>query len=192
MECFTVTSKKLNSVMSRHDNKRIINIPNQVQVESTPGFMKISGPLGSILINLKLLDPKAQVAWKYNNTSLFINAASAELAGFWYGRLNSIFHGVTRGHSTSLTLRGIGYRVRVEGQNVYLKVGLSHDILYRIPNGVQVYAPDPITLILFGIDASQVNQVAASIIHLRKPSAYQSKGIYKTHGIYHRKAGKRK
>ena len=46
--------------------------------------------------------------------------------------------------------------------------------------------------ILFGIDASQVNQVAASLIHLRKPSAYQSKGIYKTNSVYPRKAGKRK
>ena len=178
--------------MSRHDNTRIIDIPNQVQVESRPGFMKISGPLGSILINLAKLDPKANIAWKYNDISLFINAASTALAGLWYGKINSLFHGVTRGHSMSLTLRGIGYRVRVEGQNVYLKVGLSHDILYRVPESVQVYAPDSVTLILFGIDSSQVNQVAASLIHLRKPSVYQSKGIYKTNGMYRRKAGKRK
>jgi large subunit ribosomal protein L6 len=192
MECFTNSGKNLNPIMSRHDNTRIIDIPDQVQVKSKPGFMKVSGPLGSILINLAQLDPKAKIAWKYNDTSLFINAASPALAGLWYGKISSLFHGVTRGHSASLTLRGIGYRTRVEGQNVYLKLGLSHDILYRIPEGVQVYAPDPVTLILFGIDASQVNQVAASLIHLRKPSAYQSKGIYKTNSVYPRKAGKRK
>ena len=178
--------------MSRHGNTRVIDIPNQVKLESTSGFMKILGPLGSISLNLSQLDPKAKVAWKYNDTSLFINAASPALAGLWYGKINSLFHGVTRGHSTSLTLRGIGYRVRVEGQNIYLKLGLSHDILYCIPKNVQVYAPDPVTLILFGIDANQVTQVAASLVHLRKPSSYQSKGIYKTHGIYRRKAGKRK
>ena len=56
----------------------------------------------------------------------------------------------------------------------------------------RVYAPDTVTLILFGIDANQVTQVAAALIHLRKPSSYQSKGIYNTHGVYRRKAGKRK
>jgi large subunit ribosomal protein L6 len=178
--------------MSRHGNTRIINIPNQVKVESKPGFMKILGPLGSISLNLSQLDPKARIAWKYNDTSLFINAASPALAGLWHGKISSLFYGVTRGHSASLTLKGIGYRVRVEGQNIYLKLGLSHDILYRIPESVQVYAPDAVTLILFGTDANQVNQVAASLIHLRKPSSYQSKGIYNTHGVYRRKAGKRK
>jgi len=178
--------------MSRHGNTRVIDIPNQVTVESTPGFMKILGPLGSISLNLSQLDPKAQIAWKYSNTSLYINAVSPALAGFWYGRINSLFRGVTRGHTASLTLKGIGYRVRVEGQNVYLKVGLSHDILYKIPESVQVYAPSTTTLVLFGIDANQVSQVAAALIHLRKPSSYQSKGIYNTHGVYRRKAGKRK
>jgi large subunit ribosomal protein L6 len=178
--------------MSRHTNHRTIEIPSQVKVKDTPGIMTISGPLGTISFDLKQLDPKAKIAWKYSNTSLFIYAASSSLAGLWEGRLNSLFKGVTRGHSVSLTLKGIGYRVRVNKQKVYLKVGLSHDILYCIPLGVQVYAPDPTTLVLFGIDANQVNQVAASIIHMRKPSAYQSKGIYKTHGVYQRKAGKRK
>ena len=178
--------------MSRHGNTRVIDIPNQVKVESAPGFMRILGPLGSILLNLSQLDPKAKIAWRYNETSLFINAASPALAGLWYGRIISLFHGVTRGHTSSLTLRGIGYRVRVEGQNVYLKVGLSHDILYKIPESVQVYAPDTVTLILFGIDANQVTQVAAALIQLRKPSSYQSKGIYNTHAVYRRKAGKRK
>jgi large subunit ribosomal protein L6 len=178
--------------MSRHGNTRVIDIPNQVKVESTPGLMKILGPLGSISLNLSQLDPKAQIAWKYNDTSLFINAVSPALAGLWYGKISSLFRGITRGHTASLTLRGIGYRVRVEGQHVYLKVGLSHDILYKIPESVQVYAPDTVTLILFGIDANQVTQVAAALIHLRKPSSYQSKGIYNTHKIYRRKAGKRK
>ncbi len=77
--------------MSRHGNTRVIDIPNQVKVESAPGFMRILGPLGSILLNLSQLDPKAKIAWRYNETSLFINAASPALAGLWYGRIISLF-----------------------------------------------------------------------------------------------------
>lgn len=178
--------------MSGNGNKRIIEIPKQVRIKSSPGVLTISGPLGYVTLNLIKIDLKARVAWKQENNTLSIYAASSALAGLWSGRLKSIFHGVTRGHSVSLTLRGIGYRVRVEQQNIYLKVGTSHDTLYRVPEGIRVYSPDPTTLILFGVDASQVNQVGASLIHLRKPSAYQVKGIYKSNGNYPRKAGKRK
>jgi large subunit ribosomal protein L6 len=62
----------------------------------------------------------------------------------------------------------------------------------RVPDGIRVYAPDPTTLIVFGVDANQVHQVGASLIHIRRPSAYQAKGIYKTRGVYRRQAGKRK
>jgi len=192
MECIANSSKKIEFVMSEYNITRFVDIPNQVKVEQSFGLLKITGPLGYISLNLVKMDPKGQVAYKQESNKLYINAASSALAGLWCGRLNSIFYGVTRGHSTSLTLRGIGYRARVDGQNIYLKVGTSHDTLYRIPEGIRVYSPDPVTLILFGVDASQVNQVGASIVHLRKPSAYQIKGIYKSNGIYRRKAGKRK
>lgn len=192
MECITNSSKNVEFVMSKYNITRSIDIPNQVRVEQSPGLLTITGPLGYINLNLSKMDPKGQIAYKQENNQLHINSASPALTGLWCGRFNSIFYGVTRGHSVSLTLRGIGYRARVEGQDIYLKVGTSHDTLYRVPEGIRVYSPDPVTLILFGVDASQVNQVGASLVHLRKPSAYQLKGIYKTNGIYRRKAGKRK
>lgn len=192
MECITNSGKKIEFVMSEYNTTRLVDIPDQVKIEKLSGLLKITGPLGYIYLNIAKMDPKGQIAYKQKDNKFYINAALPALAGLWYGKLNSIFHGVTRGHSMSLTLRGIGYRARVEGQNIYLKVGTSHDTLYRVPKGIMVYSADPVTLILFGVDANQVNQVGASLVHLRKPSAYQIKGIYKTNGVYRRKAGKRK
>lgn len=192
MEWVTNPGKNINFVMSEYTTTRFIEVPDQVKIEKSPGSIVISGPLGYINLDLVKMDPKAQIAWKQENNKVFINSASSALTGLWYGRLNSIFYGLTRGHSMSLTLRGIGYRARVDGQNIYLKVGTSHDILYCVPAGIRVYSPDPVTLILFGVDINQVSQVGASLVHLRKPSTYQVKGIYKSDGIYRRKAGKRK
>ena len=178
--------------MSRHTTLRHVSIPETVSITSTPGYMTISGPLGCVSLDLAHMDPHAQVAWRVHDMVLSIYAHTPSLTGLWQGRMSSLFHGVTRGHSLSLTLRGIGYRARLDGQDIDLKVGTSHDTMYRVPDGIRVYAPDPTTLIVFGVDANQVHQVGASLIHIRRPSAYQAKGIYKTRGVYRRKAGKRK
>lgn len=177
--------------MSRHTCFRSIPIPETVRITSTPGHCHLQGPLGGVSLDIGGMDPQAQVAWRVG-TSLDICAAHPRLAGLWAGRFQSLLHGITRGYSVTLLVRGIGYRVRMRAQDVYFKLGLSHDIVYRIPSGMCAYTPDASTLVLFGVDPAQINQVAAHILALRPPSAYQSRGIYRQHRVYPRKAGKRK
>lgn len=154
--------------------------------------LEITGPLGRVCLDLQGMDPYGRMAWRMQDQEVSIMAPTPALAGFWRSRLRSLCHGVTRGYACSLYFRGIGYRVRVEEQRVYCKLGLSHDVLYVCPAGIRVYSPDPTHLVLFGVDQAHVHQVRAEIIALRPPSAYQLKGIYSDLAPPSLKSGKRK
>jgi large subunit ribosomal protein L6 len=154
--------------------------------------LHLEGPLGRVNLDLSAMDPHGNLSIKVSNTSVHIHAAYPSLAGLWQGRLSSLIEGVTNGHVVSLILRGIGYRAKVDGQYVYLKLGTSHDTLFIVPEGIRVFAKEPTQLILFGVDRAHVCQVAASLQALRPPSSYQAKGIYLADQIIRRKAGKRK
>nr|ATZ81777.1 50S ribosomal protein L6 [Picochlorum sp. 'soloecismus'] len=177
--------------MSRHTCYRSIHIPDTVHISYTNGEFHLQGPLGGVSLDIAHMDPKAMVAWRLR-TSLEIYAAHPRLAGLWAGRFQSLIHGVIRGYSVTLMVKGIGYRVRIHRNDVYFKLGISHDIIYRIPKGLCGYTPDASTLVLFGVDPAHMNQVAAHIIALRPPSVYQTRGLYRHHRVYPLKVGKRK
>lgn len=177
--------------MSRHTCYRSIPIPDTVRITATGGMLHVQGPLGGVSLDVARMDPQAQVSCRVQD-SLDIVAAHPALAGLWAGRCRALIHGVTRGYSVTLMVKGIGYRVRVQGSDAYFKLGLSHDIIYRVPRGVSVYTPDASTLVLFGVDPAHIHQVAAHMVALRPPSAYQTRGIYRLNRVYSRKVGKRK
>lgn len=177
--------------MSRHTCYRSIPIPDTVRITTTNGTLHFQGPLGQVSLDVARMDPQAKVAYRVQD-SLDIVAAHPRLAGLWAGRCHSLIHGITRGYSVTLGVKGIGYRVRVQERDVYFKLGLSHDIVYRVPPGISVYTPDASTLVIFGVDSAHIHQVAAHMVALRPPSAYQTRGIYRLNRVYSRKAGKRK
>ncbi|MCY4178769.1 MAG: 50S ribosomal protein L6, partial [Litoreibacter sp.] len=100
--------------------------------------------------------------------------------------------GVTDGFKKELEINGVGYRAAMEGKNLKLNLGLSHDVVYEVPEGVTVAAPKPTEIVIEGNDEQQVGQVAAEIRAWRKPEPYKGKGIkYKDEYIF-RKEGKKK
>ena len=100
--------------------------------------------------------------------------------------------GVTDGFKKELEIQGVGYRAAMEGKNLKLNLGLSHDVVYEVPEGVTVVAPKPTEITIEGIDEQLVGQVAANIRAWRKPEPYKGKGIrYKGEFVF-RKEGKKK
>src|SRR4029079_18389476 len=91
-----------------------------------------------------------------------------------------------------LEITGVGYRAQAQGRNLRLQLGYSHDVNYKLPEGVDVKTPDQNTDEIRGIDKQQVGQVAAEIRRWRKPEPYKGKGIkYRGEYIF-RKEGKKK
>ena len=100
--------------------------------------------------------------------------------------------GVTEGYTKKLLITGVGYRASVQGRNLKLQLGYSHDVDYAIPEGITIATPDQTTVNISGIDKQQVGQVAAEIRRWRKPEPYKGKGIKYAGEFIFRKEGKKK
>ncbi len=104
----------------------------------------------------------------------------------------NLIAGVTEGFTKKLEMTGVGYRASVQGHNVQLQLGYSHDIIFPIPQGIQVVCPKPTEIVVTGIDKQKVGQVAAEIRRFRPPEPYKGKGIRYAGEFILRKEGKKK
>jgi len=107
-------------------------------------------------------------------------------------QIQNLITGVTDGFKKELEINGVGYRAQAQGNKMTLNLGLSHDVVFEVPEGVTVTTPKNTEIIVEGIDQQLVGQVAANIREWRKPEPYKGKGIkYKDEYIF-RKEGKKK
>ena len=104
----------------------------------------------------------------------------------------NLITGVTEGFTKQLLITGVGYRANVQGKNLKLQLGYSHDVDYAIPEGITILTPDQTTINISGIDKQKVGQVAAEIRRWRKPEPYKGKGIKYAGEFIFRKEGKKK
>ncbi|MGQ4272705.1 50S ribosomal protein L6 [Terrihabitans sp. B22-R8] len=100
--------------------------------------------------------------------------------------------GVTSGFEKKLEIEGVGYRASVQGKNLVLALGYSHDVIYPIPDGITITATKPTELTVAGINKQQVGQVAAEIREWRPPEPYKGKGVRYAGEFIFRKEGKKK
>ena len=106
--------------------------------------------------------------------------------------ISNLMTGVTEGFTKKLEITGVGYRAAVQGSNLQLQLGYSHDVAFPIPKGIQVACPKPTEIVVTGIDKQQVGQVAAEIRRFRPPEPYKGKGVRYAGEFILRKEGKKK
>jgi large subunit ribosomal protein L6 len=106
--------------------------------------------------------------------------------------VNNLMTGVTKGFERKLEITGVGYRAAVQGKNLQLQLGYSHDVVYPIPEGIQIATPKPTEITITGIDSQKVGQVAAEIRGFRPPEPYKGKGVKYAGEYIFRKEGKKK
>lgn len=82
----------------------------------------------------------------------------------------NILQGVKDGFEKKLEITGVGYRAALQGKNLQLALGFSHDVVYETPAGITITVPKPTEITVTGIDKQQVGQVAAEIREYRAPS----------------------
>jgi large subunit ribosomal protein L6 len=100
--------------------------------------------------------------------------------------------GVTKGFEDKLDITGVGYRASVQGKNLQIALGYSHDVIYPIPEGIAIVTPKPTEILITGIDKQKVGQVAAEIRGFRPPEPYKGKGVRYSGEYIFRKEGKKK
>ena len=104
----------------------------------------------------------------------------------------NLIAGVTKGFEEKLEITGVGYRATLQGKNLQIALGFSHDIIYPIPDGITIATPKPTEIVVTGIDKQKVGQVAANIRDYRPPEPYKGKGIKYAGEFIFRKQGKKK
>src|SRR6185312_724297 len=100
--------------------------------------------------------------------------------------------GVSKGFSKKLIIQGVGFRAALQGKDLKLSLGFSHDIIYETPKGITLAVPVPTEVTVSGADRQQVGQVAANIRGFRRPEPYQGKGVRYEGEYIARKEGKKK
>lgn len=166
-----------------------IAIPSGVTITLDPSTIKVAGSKGELstpqLEGITVTQEDGQIIVTRANDEPKVRAKH----GLVRALINNMVVGVSQGFSKKLELNGVGYRVALQGTDLKLNLGFSHDVIYKVPQGVQV-AVEQNKMTVSGIDKQQVGQVAAEIRSLKKPEPYKGKGIkYEDERII-RKSGK--
>ncbi|MDZ4735627.1 MAG: 50S ribosomal protein L6 [Rhodospirillaceae bacterium] len=177
--------------MSRVGKNPVV-IPSGVTLEVQGGAVLAKGKLGSL--NLALSD---QVETRIEDGKFWVKPANdTKQARLMWGTVRNIVRnmvvGVSEGFTKSLEINGVGYRALVQGKNLQLQLGYSHDVIYPIPADVQIKCERPTAITISGASKQRVGQVAAEIRGFRPPEPYKGKGIKYADEIVLRKEGKKK
>jgi len=172
--------------------KRPVPVPAGVTATIEGGQISVKGPKGTL--SMPLAD---DISYAVEDGAISVTPANdtKRARSFWGMQRTMVANlvtGVTEGFSKTLEITGVGYRAAVQGKNLRLQLGFSHDVDYAIPEGITIATPDATTVTITGSDKQKVGQVAAEIRRWRKPEPYKGKGIkYRGEYIF-RKEGKKK
>ncbi|MDR1032189.1 MAG: 50S ribosomal protein L6 [Holosporales bacterium] len=106
--------------------------------------------------------------------------------------INNGVSGLVTPFCKKVELVGVGYRASMQGNNLVLQLGYSHDINFAVPNGISVKCEKPTTISINGPDKKMVGQVVRELQNLRKPEPYKGKGVLREGQFVIRKEGKKK
>lgn len=106
--------------------------------------------------------------------------------------VQNIVIGVSAGFERKLAISGVGYRAAMQGSDLKLALGFSHDVIFKAPEGITLAAPTQTEIVITGADKQVVGQVAANIRKYRQPEPYKGKGIRYSDEVIFRKEGKKK
>jgi large subunit ribosomal protein L6 len=172
--------------------KKPVPIPSGVTASVEGQVVKVKGPKGAVSLALHG-DVEARVEGSEIRVDPRIDSKRARaMWGTYRSLLANVLTGVTQGFERRLEIAGVGYRAAVQGKNLQIQLGYSHDILYPIPEGVTISTPRPTEVVVSGIDGQQVGHVAAEIRAFRKPEPYKGKGVKYAREYIFRKEGKKK
>jgi large subunit ribosomal protein L6 len=172
--------------------KKAVALPDGVTATVEGNTVKTKGPKGELEfvandeVVIELKDGEIAVSPRDNSK------VARSKWGMSRTMIQNIVDGVHQGYERKLEINGVGYRAAMQGKNIQLALGFSHDVVYQVPEGVSAATPKPTEIVLTGIDKQQLGQVAAEIRQYRKPEPYKGKGIKYAEETIVRKEGKKK
>jgi large subunit ribosomal protein L6 len=172
--------------------KKPVQVPAGVTAAVEGQRVTAKGPKGELNFVVN-----EEVLVKFENNAVAVTPAndSKDARAKWgmsRTMIENIFKGVKDGYERKLEINGVGYRAAMQGKNLQLQLGFSHDVVYQPPEGITIVCPKPTEITVSGIDKQTVGQVAAEIRDYRGPEPYKGKGVKYAGERIVRKEGKKK
>ncbi len=175
--------------------KRAVPVPSNVTATVSGREVKVKGPKGELSFTVPDKIKVEKTADGIEVEPLDETKMARSMWGMSRTMIANLMAGVTNGYSRTLEIQGIGFRAAMKGKDqLQLNIGFSHDVVHKIPAGVEVKVSGAKQEIITvsGIDRQLVGQVAANIRASRPPEPYQGKGIRYQGEYIFRKEGKKK
>ncbi|MCW2245573.1 large subunit ribosomal protein L6 [Azospirillum fermentarium] len=172
--------------------KHPVAVPAGVDVKIDGKVVSVKGKLGQLSLTLvddvsaELADGKVVVKPANDSRRAYTMWATSRTL------VNNMVKGVADGYTVNLEINGVGYRAAVQGKELVMQLGFSHDVKYPIPEGIAIKCDKPTSITITGFDKQKVGQVAAEIRGWKKPEPYKGKGIKYDNETILRKEGKKK
>src|SRR5436190_17931203 len=172
--------------------KKPVSIPSGVTANVEGQTVQVKGPKGAMQVVLP-----DDVTVKMDSGAVKVDPRNeTKRARAMWGTsrtlVSNLVTGVTKGFEKKLEITGVGFRAALQGKNLQLALGYSHDVVYAIPEGIAITVPKPTEIIIAGNDSQRVGQVAAEIRSYRPPEPYKGKGVRYANEFIFRKEGKKK
>jgi len=182
-------------------SKKLIEIPQKVEIEISGQKIRVKGPLGELEYNFPLIikiikkeDKPGYAGQRYaggfgkaralrQGESLRVEIEDIgdkfqkAMQGTTIRLIENMIRGVTNFFEKRLQLIGVGFNAKVERENLVLNIGFSHLVNFSIPKGIKIEVEKNNLVVVKGIDKQLVGKIAAEIRQLRKPDVYRGKGI---------------
>ena len=175
--------------------KKPVTVPSNVTATVAGQTVKMKGPKGELAFTAP---EEIKVAKTAAGIEVAVNEETKRARAMWgmsRTMVANLIKGVTEGYSQTLEIQGVGFRAALKGKDqLQLQVGYSHEVLHKIPTGidVKVSGAKQEIITVSGLDKQMVGQVAAEIRAYRKPEPYQGKGVRYQGEYVFRKEGKKK
>lgn len=171
--------------------KRVLTIPEKVNVELNGQNLTVKGPKGELTLKIEKC-----VKVNISDSEITVEPMNQlkhtrEMHGTTNANIRNMIIGVTEGYTKGLEIVGVGYRFTVKGNTLSVQDGKSHLDNVEIPAGITVKQVSNTEIELSGIDKSAIGKFAAEIRDLRKPEPYKGKGIHYVGERLRRKEGKK-
>ncbi|MGH7120009.1 MAG: 50S ribosomal protein L6 [Acetobacteraceae bacterium] len=169
-----------------------VPIPPGVEIALAGRTLTATGTLGSLSLALG-----ADVDARVDQQHVVITPTGKErrarmMWGTTRAHVANMVRGVSTGYKKAMEISGTGFRAQVQGRNLVLNLGYSHEIVFPVPDGIRVTCEKPTAIRVEGADKRLVGQVAAEIRGFRRPEPYKGKGVKYQAEVIRRKEGKKK
>jgi len=169
--------------------KQPIEKPSGVTITLDKDFITVSGTKGELkqftMPGISVKDEGETIVVSRANNEAELRAKH----GLMRSLIQNMVTGVSNGFEKKLEVNGVGYRVNLAGSDIKMNLGYSHEVTYKVPEGISANVQQN-TISISGISKQQVGQVAAEIRALKKPEPYKGKGIKYVDERILRKSGK--